>query len=220
MRRDTGPWQAPRNDAGWKKQRRRIIAALDAQVDREYALAEKTFIDYQNQLSEADHDNFSDFLTEYWKPEPQKKRALAAFRQGDSEPLREYVRRIDPDLVKFVREPEMDAKGHHFEKAKPEPFGETMFVRLSLQLRVADGDKKEIKQIDPHLRVNAAIADVRRIRDYRQRHLDRKRNGPIGGGLTAEGIAADRWGLTEAEVRHKRPSRATLAALKKPPPET
>ena len=59
-RRDTGPWQAPRNDAGWKKQRRRIIAALDAQVDREYALAEKTFIDYQNQLSEADHDNFSD----------------------------------------------------------------------------------------------------------------------------------------------------------------
>lgn len=193
-------WQAPRNEADIKQLRRQIEDALDKQIDVEFRPLEAEFVARQPNV---DHEAALSFLNSYHSYEGQKGRALKAARQGKIEPLRELMRAcgVDPDFIPFVQLNSPGGRGDHYEREEfvlpPTDLG-TQLERLA-----ALDDPEKIQKFDARLRLQAAVADARRIRDFREKDLDGKRNGPIARDLTAEGIAADRWYLSAEEVRKK-----------------
>lgn len=203
-------WVEPRNKEGWKKVYRRINATLDRQVVVEFALLEAEFIRSQGRFSHSNDDEIMRWLETRETVDEKKKRALEAIRQrGDIGPMQEFVCSIGhPEIAPFIKRPKRAGKGDHFKKEEPKPTD-----NVGIRLRAADHNVNQwdggLKDIDPRLRLAAAVADVRRIRELRQQFLDGKRNGKIGG-MCPEEIAADRWWLSPGEVRRSRLSRATL----------
>jgi hypothetical protein len=186
----------PRNESGRKRLKDWLNEQLDNAVNEEFI---EGFHASQGQPVSA--AAMEAFLKTCRGP-----RALAAAKQGNMEPLQNLLRELQPDLPgidQFIRKRER-RRGEHHEKP-PEP------SELEVQIRrQTDGG---VECIPSDLRLKAAIQDVRRIRNLRQKYGDGKRKGPFGtggGAMTAEGVAAERWDLDGDEVYGKRPSRERL----------
>jgi hypothetical protein len=123
------------------------------------------------------------------------KRALAksreasetwALEEAETKNL-EPLRKLHPQHARFINLPPLGNRGDHFKKAiNHDPLA-------------------------PHRRLEEAVFDLSRIRAIWREHYGRS-NRPSGE-LTAEKIAAERWGLTEEDVRERRVSRKTLRRL-------
>ena len=181
MRRDDTPPIVAKDE----RDKARMRSWINDQLNARWEEAEFFDID---KIPPADRKNIPEWMRQVSRPKraerpgEKKRRALTEFRRGNVEPLRDFVREFDPELVEAINLPKMPGKGRHRERG--------------LDRRL----------VDLHHRLWAAISDARRIRDIRQKLLDGKRNGPIGG-MTVEEIAAERWGVTEDEVVNRRPSR-------------
>ena len=120
-----------------------------------------------------------------WRSDPESplREALEAAQRGNVEPLRNLY----PQIARFINPPKL-RRGEHFKK-----------------------NNQPGSTDDPRLWLACAIEDAAQIRAISQSHYGRK-NRPRGE-ATAEKIAADRWDLTEDEVRKKRPAARELKAF-------
>jgi hypothetical protein len=186
----------PRNESGRKGLKDWLNERLDNVVNEEFI---EGFNASEGQpVSAAEMEAF----LKTWRG-PQ---ALAAAKQGNMEPLQNLLWELHPELPgidQFIRKRDR-RRGEHHEKP-PDP------SELEVQIRrQTDGG---VERVPSELRLKAAITDVRRIRNLRQKYGDGKRKGPFGtgaGAMTAEGVAAERWDLDEDEVYGKRLSRERL----------
>jgi hypothetical protein len=109
-----------------------------------------------------------------------KELALRQAMQGNIEPLRGQMQRQDPRLVRFINLPRL-GQGEHFEK-KPYP---------------------------AYDRLEQAVAELPRVR-YLLNWFHKNKTGYPRGQLTAGQILAERWDLTENEIRRRCISRVRL----------
>jgi hypothetical protein len=103
-----------------------------------------------------------------------------ADEQGNIEPLRKQMQKQDPDVARFIDLPRGRGRGKRFEKP-PHPASD---------------------------RLDQAVAELRDARSFLQAFY--KKTGRPRGQLTAEQILAERWDLTESEIRKRRISRSRL----------
>jgi hypothetical protein len=107
--------------------------------------------------------------------------ALRQAMQGNIEPLQREMQKQDPRLARFINLPRLDGRGKHFEKP-PHPARD---------------------------RLEDAVAELPRVR-YLLKLFHEKKPGYPRRRLTAKQILAERWDLTENEIRKRCISHARL----------
>jgi hypothetical protein len=103
----------------------------------------------------------------------QLELALRQAMQGNIEPLRREMQKEDPRLAQFINLPRLKGRGRHFEKP-PHPARD---------------------------RLENALEELRDARFFLQSFY--KKTGRPRGQLTAKQILAERWDLTENEIRKR-----------------
>jgi hypothetical protein len=106
-----------------------------------------------------------------------------AIEEGDVETLR----RLDPELAQFIHAPKNSKPGRRKNTVNHDP----------------DSAERRLKD---------ALEEARRIRIILKKYFDGRSNRPTGA-LTVERMAAERWGLTEADVRKRHVHVATRKRL-------
>jgi hypothetical protein len=162
-----------------------VSAKLDRQIDafnRKLANEAKPFRLWDERFSRLDGDEKAR-RKERGLAKTQEWKLELALRQAmqrNIEPLRREMQKQDPRLVQFINLPRLKGPGKHFEKL-PHP---------------ARG------------RLEDALAELPHARFHLQSYY--KKTGRPRGQLTVEQILAERWDLTEYEIRKRRISRARL----------
>jgi hypothetical protein len=165
-----------------------VHAEIDAAFDKEIAEAASLVVKaYAHPHSDKEQRKRKLTIGRRVLAKDRKYSEALALEEAESKNL-EPLRRLHPDHARFINRPPLAKRSDHFKKA----------INHDL--------------LTPEDRLQEALAELPRIRAIWKKHYPGRSNSRSGE-LTAAKIAAERWGLTEDDVRGQRISRATRLRL-------
>jgi hypothetical protein len=181
------PWTGdPERMQAWVNAK---LDEIDAVFDREMAVAASLVVKAYAHPHRSTEETRKRKLTIGKRVLAKDREAHEAWALQEAERKNlEPLRKLDPKRARFINLPKLGKPGDHFKKAiNHDPLA-------------------------PHRRLEEAVAELPRIRAILKKYYQGHSNRPSGE-LTAEKIAAERWGLAEADVLKRRVSRETLRRL-------